>query len=234
MYKYILLFFIAIIGFGLDGSGVWEGEETEITADSSWAYAEATDSFATSKLKADFIAPDDSGQIEFLDNVIFDSTLHIAIVHYAVRIKPYNNLLYYSFSATTGSGTAVGAYPEELPINYHNLDSIQIDSIRWGGLFYGDSIAIYQLYLKCYEETDTSITQIAYINSGDSLYVPDGSASPQWASKVFTAQGGTSIDVWNEPFFTHNISFYWHNRANAAANILMYPPLVYLTAFYSK
>jgi len=221
-----------LLGKTWDTLGAYLDTNT-VLRDSIHAYGEATDSFTTPKLKVDIISPLDSNYTRFTDDAVFDSTLHVAVVHYAVRIEVDDNNDYYQFSATTGSGTSLTVLTE-LPINHYNLDSVQIDSIRWGGNFYGDSIAIYRLILACYEETSTSITEITYQNVGDSIYIPDDSATPQWNSKVFTGQHGSSKDIFKYPFFMKSIQFYWHNRANAAANIRMYPPLIYLTAYYSK
>lgn len=163
----------------------------------------------------------------------FDS-LHVDVVPYAVNIESCDNLFYVQFSATTGSGNTNWTSVGNLPINFHNLDSITIDSIRWQGLFWGDSIAIYKFYYKCYELTDTTNTERAYINSNDSLFVPDGSPAPQWGSKVISSQDGTSVDTWHYPFFTYGCAIYWHNRGAAAHNVRLYTFEVFLRAFYTK
>lgn len=187
-----------------------------------------------SSISTDTINSNNDAQITFTDDAVFDSTLFEGIRYYTIRQEPGSGNQYESITATAGSGNAYSLHIGQLNINYHNLDSIKIDSIRWGAQFSVDSIAIYQMNFEISEETSTSITSKKYINSGDSLFVPAGSPGWQYASKIFTEQHGTSVDVFDYPLFMGAYRWYWHNRTSATGTVRIWPPEIFLKAFYSK
>jgi len=121
----------------------------DVWRDSLWAYAEATDSFATSKLKADFITPDDSGQTIFTDDVVFDSTI---IVNDTIKAKDSGGIGLYDDAGglgilvvdggNVGIGTTdptFGGGISNVKVGITGGKLLIIEDVDWSGIYIGES-----------------------------------------------------------------------------------------------
>lgn len=178
-------------------------------------------------ISTDIINPKDSTQITFTDDAVFDSTLFVRIVDYALPMSYFKQYTVTTGSYNTQTGLSVDG---GLKMNQWHLDSIVIDSIRIFTYSSADSIALYHIEIDFVEFGGaTGLSTTTVVISGDSVNYATGESD--YKAKVLPVSSGGTVEA---PFFANQYEPYWHNRSDASITWRIWEWITYLRAFYSK